>query len=697
MPPRQDGSKRPDGKWKQYQTECPSRDEVARWWPHQSRATGVGIFCGAASSDADTLEFDDAEVYERFGAAAEQAGIGDLLRRVCDGWSERSPGGGVHLYFRCPTVPGNTKLARRPTDRPQLDKDGDPVLNRDGSPRTEIDTLIETRGTGGWIIVAPSHGRVHPSGRPYVRIAGGPRTIATLTLEEREDLWRWQGRSTRCRRRKPRPRPSGQRRTCHDQEQRIAMRPRAGAGAMEGPSRGRLQRPRLLGRHPPGLDLRPQGRGDGVLAPARQGRRLERLDQPQRVRSVVRVQFLDGVRPGAVLQQVRRVRLPGARGRLLGGGRGAVHAGYGVRDESGGGRNGHHAGDSAATRAASNGQRQRAGATAQHDDDHPIEDHRPVLDDHALHGIVGEIVRKVDPHTESHQVATLMQFLVAFGSLVGRGPHFVVSATKHYLNLFLALVGPTASGRKGTSWDVVLWLLSYFDQPWADERIQGGLVSGEGLISHVRDAVVKREPKRTGKGGPITGHELTTLDEGVADKRLLVVETELSRMFKAMNREANTLSDVARQAWDGRRVLQTMAKGSPNKATEAHISIVGHTTRADVLKHLSETDSANGFGNRFLWASVWRTKVLPDGGNLAGEDWAPIRQRLEEIIGFARLVGKMTRDQDARAIWHAVYEELSGARPGLLGAILGAPTPRSCEWPASSRCWTSPPSSRLTT
>ena len=166
-------------------------------------------------------------------------------------------------------------------------------------------------------------------------------------------------------------------------------------------------------------------------------------------------------------------------------------------------------------------------------------DHWPVMGPAAFQGIAGEIVRRADPQTEGDPVATLIQFLVAFGNLIGRTPHFVVGATRHALNLFCALVGPTALGRKGTSWDLVRYLLQPCDPQWADARILGGLVSGEGLIYHVRDASTKTTKK---------GEEV--VDEGVPDKRLLVLETEMSRTFKAMNRESNTLSDVIRQAWD---------------------------------------------------------------------------------------------------------------------------------------------------
>ncbi len=76
----------------------------------------------------------------------------------------------------------------------------------------------------------------------------------------------------------------------------------------------------------------------------------------------------------------------------------------------------------------------------------------PKLDSGALRGLAGDFVHLIEPHTESDPIALLIQFLVAFGNVIDRSAHFEVEATKHYCNLFAVLVGPTASARKGTSW-----------------------------------------------------------------------------------------------------------------------------------------------------------------------------------------------------------------------------------------------------
>jgi hypothetical protein len=322
--------------------------------------------------------------------------------------------------------------------------------------------------------------------------------------------------------------------------------------------------------------------------------------------------------------------------------------------------------------AGRNGSTTTANAAAAPETDADIDnaevlDRWPTYPTDAFYGLAGKVVALADPHCEGDPVATLVQFLVGFGNLIDRRMHFVVGATKHYLNLLVLLIGATAVGRKGTSWDVSRHILEQLDSAWVKERIQSGLVSGEGLIYHVRDPVFKEKRDKAGKP---TG-EIILVDEGSRDKRLLVVETEMARVLKAMNRDGNTLSEVIRQVFDSGN-LGNLAKNSANRATDVHVSIIGHVTSADVRKHLTETDTANGFANRFIWAAVRRSKLLPDGGNLLDVDWSPIQSELSRVIRIANGSAntRMTRDTAARKAWHSIYEELSSAKHGVAGKIL---------------------------
>jgi hypothetical protein len=100
------------------------------------------------------------------------------------------------------------------------------------------------------------------------------------------------------------------------------------------------------------------------------------------------------------------------------------------------------------------------------------------------HGTLGELVEILDPHTEADPIAILTQLLVSFGNAIGRTPYVPVEADKHYPNLFTVLVGETAKARKGTSWGQARRVTSEVDEGW-EERVMGGLSSGEGLIAQV--------------------------------------------------------------------------------------------------------------------------------------------------------------------------------------------------------------------
>ena len=170
--PTEDGLKKPDGKWKRYQTTPATREEVIAWY--RRGRTGNAIFTGYGNIEA--LEWDaKGELFEPFLEAAVALGIGDLVERIRSGYEEESPSGGIHWLYRCEEVAGNTKLAERPAP-----------TEKDPNARQ---TLIETRGVGGFLVIAPSNGNVHPSGRPYKLRRGGIDSIATITPDEREALW----------------------------------------------------------------------------------------------------------------------------------------------------------------------------------------------------------------------------------------------------------------------------------------------------------------------------------------------------------------------------------------------------------------------------------------------------------------------------------------------------------------------------
>jgi hypothetical protein len=154
---------------------------------------------------------------------------------------------------------------------------------------------------------------------------------------------------------------------------------------------------------------------------------------------------------------------------------------------------------------------------------------RPELPDAALHGLPGEVTRRLAAGSEADPAAPLLTFLTMFGNAAGPQPHAVFGAAQPS-RLFLLVVGDAASGRKGTAHQAV-------------DAVRRG---GPALVGEpdLRRAPVGRGDGRAG-GGPASD-----------DCRLLVLETEFDRMIETMAR-TGALAAQLRNAFDGRVLAVT--------------------------------------------------------------------------------------------------------------------------------------------
>jgi len=272
----------------------------------------------------------------------------------------------------------------------------------------------------------------------------------------------------------------------------------------------------------------------------------------------------------------------------------------------------------------------------------------------AFYGLAGDFVRIVAPHTEADDAALLVQILVAAGCLIGHGPFVPVDGGRHYANLYGCLVGDSAKARKGTSWGRTHDVCERVDPLWTGNRIIDGIGSGQALIECVRDGI----------RDPTTGME----SGGEPDKRTLVQAPEFAALLAAQKIESSTLSAVLRNGWDSGR-LQARKRGDVLTATGAHIAVVAHITRQELLKVMSDTESMNGYANRFLWVAVSRSKELPFGGDLDPAALNGVVTGLRAAIECARMVGAVGWTEEARILWRGVYHDLSEAKPGMAGAV----------------------------
>lgn len=178
IPIRTDGSKAPALRaWQQHTT---TPEDIDAWFGGDRPQHGaMGVVCGPASGNLEMLEIEGAYVRELGDIAqlAADSGLDEVWGIVNQGWVETSPSGGVHWFYRIADqeVPGNTKIAQ---DEPRLNEQG----------KRYIPTIAETRGAGGQVVIAPTPGTAHPSGKPWARIIGGPATCPVITWEQRDQL-----------------------------------------------------------------------------------------------------------------------------------------------------------------------------------------------------------------------------------------------------------------------------------------------------------------------------------------------------------------------------------------------------------------------------------------------------------------------------------------------------------------------------
>jgi hypothetical protein len=263
----------------------------------------------------------------------------------------------------------------------------------------------------------------------------------------------------------------------------------------------------------------------------------------------------------------------------------------------------------------------------------------------ALHGYAGLAVRTIAPHTEAHPASILLQLLTAFGNMVGSGPHCMVDATRHGLNLFLVLVGDSSKARKGSSWSQIARLFAEVDQPWLSNCVTAARLTAGGLVHTLRD----QQPS--------------------TDRRLLALSEEFASVLRTLKSGSGNLSPLLRCAWDSGH-LPALNMNRPVQATGTHISLIAHITQRELTPNLHTTEAHNGFANRCLWAWVQRSNCLPNGGSLTAHDLAPVARELRSAFDWATSTPEILFHRDAAAgeLWQDCYPSLSQLQPGMRGA-----------------------------
>jgi Protein of unknown function (DUF3987) len=242
----------------------------------------------------------------------------------------------------------------------------------------------------------------------------------------------------------------------------------------------------------------------------------------------------------------------------------------------------------------------------------------PDLQPDVYQGVCGQIVNAIMPHTEADPAAVTASLLAAVGCMAGRSPHALAGNDQHPARIWPLICGPTADGAKGTSWSAVRPVIAAAAPFFLPEHLEGGIVSGEGVIELVRD--------QTGDDP-----DDKNFDEGVPDKRLLIVEPEFASVLAKGARQGSSLMQILREAWDGSTLRSAARKSNKLRATDPHITVIGHVTPGEFRAKLTAGEVDGGTVNRLLMVLSRRSKELPDGGNLPDD----VRDRCAGLIAEA--------------------------------------------------------------
>lgn len=158
--------------WKPFQQEIAVLDEAEEWFSNNNN-NNIAVVGGAVSGHLEFIDVDPKrerpDIWEQYTELVVEEAPGLLDKLLQETTPNHNFNGsphklGHHLAYRCPevTIPGNTQLAR--------------FVTKDG----EVKTVIETRGEGGYCVVAPS--------ADYRLVQGSFEDVPVITKEERDIL-----------------------------------------------------------------------------------------------------------------------------------------------------------------------------------------------------------------------------------------------------------------------------------------------------------------------------------------------------------------------------------------------------------------------------------------------------------------------------------------------------------------------------
>lgn len=156
--------------WSEWQTQPQTLEDAKRH--SNGSSAGIAVITGIASGGLESIDFDQMEAYQEYLDAAHGTPLEAIINKIRSGYEEGSPKG-IHWLYRISdageSFPANEEWSYRGVGPNKQGKEGPKIA-------------IETRGHGGYIVIAPSL-----DGK-YKLLSGSLDKITTITMAERNQL-----------------------------------------------------------------------------------------------------------------------------------------------------------------------------------------------------------------------------------------------------------------------------------------------------------------------------------------------------------------------------------------------------------------------------------------------------------------------------------------------------------------------------
>jgi len=142
-------------KWGDYEARQPTDGELVDWF-ELDQPVAMALIGGRVNC----LDFDEkysAGIFHRYQVRADETGLGGLVRELL---RQRTPSGGYHLVWIC--------------------ESNKPIRSLKLASKANHETMVETRGAGGYFLISPSPG--------YEIEAGSFSDIPKISVEDRDAL-----------------------------------------------------------------------------------------------------------------------------------------------------------------------------------------------------------------------------------------------------------------------------------------------------------------------------------------------------------------------------------------------------------------------------------------------------------------------------------------------------------------------------